>query len=153
MRIVGTTAIEDKLQENVKNTVEFMKRAGIKVWVLTGDKVGTAKMIGLATGLLEPEPVMKQHEIREPDKPNEDDKARRKELQEDLTRILDECKQVAEKNDRHKAKRELDQIQPQGIIVAGSSLVIIDGDEELRQTFLAAAILVDVVLACRVSPK
>ena len=39
-----------------------MKRAGIKVWVLTGDKVGTAKMIGLSTGLLEP--AMKQHEIR-----------------------------------------------------------------------------------------
>ena len=44
-----------------------MKRGGIKVWVLTGDKVGTAKMIGLATGLLEP--AMEKHEIRyEPDK-------------------------------------------------------------------------------------
>jgi len=42
-----------------------MKRAGIKVWVLTGDKVGTAKMIGLATGLLEP--TMVKHEIREAD--------------------------------------------------------------------------------------
>ena len=40
-----------------------MKRAGIKVWVLTGDKVGTAKMIGTATGLLDP--AMDQHEVRE----------------------------------------------------------------------------------------
>jgi len=46
----------------VKDTVEFMKRAGIKVWVLTGDKVGTAKMIGLSTGLLEP--AMIKYEIR-----------------------------------------------------------------------------------------
>ena len=42
-----------------------MKRAGIKVWVLTGDKVGTAKMIGLSTGLLEPKPNMEIHEITE----------------------------------------------------------------------------------------
>ena len=38
-----------------------MKRAGIKVWVLTGDKVGTAKNIGLAAGLLDT--TMKQHDI------------------------------------------------------------------------------------------
>jgi len=63
MTIVGTTAIEDKLQDQVKDSIEFMRRAGIKVWVLTGDKVGTAKMIGLTTGLLEPEPAMKQYEI------------------------------------------------------------------------------------------
>ena len=42
-----------------------MKRAGIKVWVLTGDKVGTAKMIGMATGLLDP--AMDKHEVREAD--------------------------------------------------------------------------------------
>jgi len=50
---VGTTAIEDKLQENVKETVEFMKQAGIKVWVLTGDKVETAVNIGFSSGLLD----------------------------------------------------------------------------------------------------
>ena len=42
-----------------------MKRAGIKVWVLTGDKVGTAKNIGVATGLLDP--AMDKHEVREAD--------------------------------------------------------------------------------------
>jgi len=68
MTIVGTSAIEDKLQDEIKDSIEFMKRAGIKVWVLTGDKVGTAKMIGLSTGLLEPEPSMKLHEITEGEK-------------------------------------------------------------------------------------
>ena len=57
-----------------------MKRAGIKVWVLTGDKVGTAKMIGLSTGLLEP--AMIQHEIRE---------AGNKDLELQLSNILKEC--------------------------------------------------------------
>ena len=38
----------------MKDTIEFMKQADIKVWVLTGDKVGTAKMVGLSTGLIDP---------------------------------------------------------------------------------------------------
>ena len=42
-----------------------MKEAGIKVWVLTGDKVWTAKNIGLTIGLLETEEFMEQYEISE----------------------------------------------------------------------------------------
>lgn len=38
MDLVGATAIEDKLQDDVGNTIDYLKRAGIKVWVLTGDK-------------------------------------------------------------------------------------------------------------------
>lgn len=53
MRLVGSTAIEDKLQDEVPDTIKFMKRTDIKVWVLTGDKVGTAKNIGYAAGLLD----------------------------------------------------------------------------------------------------
>lgn len=41
----------------------------------------------------------------------------------------------------------------EAIIVAGSSLLQIDNDIELREIFLRAATRVDVVLACRVSPK
>ena len=50
--LVGSTAIEDRLQENVDETIRFMKDAGIKVWVLTGDKKETAENIGKACGLL-----------------------------------------------------------------------------------------------------
>jgi phospholipid-transporting ATPase len=49
---VGGTAIEDKLQEEVPETIRFMKDAEIKVWVLTGDKRDTAINIGLGSGLL-----------------------------------------------------------------------------------------------------
>lgn len=35
------TAIEDRLQEGVPETIALLKEAGVKVWVLTGDKKGT----------------------------------------------------------------------------------------------------------------
>jgi P-type E1-E2 ATPase len=50
--LVGSTAIEDKLQDEVADTIEFMKNAGIKVWVLTGDKIETAINIGISCKLL-----------------------------------------------------------------------------------------------------
>ena len=45
-------AIEDKLQEQVAETITAFKNTGIKVWVLTGDKVETAINIGTSAGLL-----------------------------------------------------------------------------------------------------
>ena len=50
--IVGATAIEDKLQDEVGSTISSLKKAGIKVWVLTGDKVETAINIGYSCQLL-----------------------------------------------------------------------------------------------------
>jgi len=42
MSLLGTTGIEDKLQEGVPETIAQLRRAGIIVWVLTGDKQETA---------------------------------------------------------------------------------------------------------------
>ena len=53
MELLGSTAIEDKLQDGVPDTIRFMREAGIKVWVLTGDKVETAINIGYSSGLLD----------------------------------------------------------------------------------------------------
>lgn len=39
---MGATAIEDKLQDGVPETIADLKRAGIKIWVATGDKMETA---------------------------------------------------------------------------------------------------------------
>lgn len=52
LRILGATAIEDKLQEGVPRTIADLARAGIKTWVLTGDKVETAINIGHSCRLL-----------------------------------------------------------------------------------------------------
>lgn len=46
--LIGCTAIEDKLQEGVPTCIETLARAGIKIWVLTGDKMETA--INIAYG-------------------------------------------------------------------------------------------------------
>ena len=48
--LIGCTAIEDKLQEGVPSCIETLSRAGIKIWVLTGDKMETA--INIAYGEL-----------------------------------------------------------------------------------------------------
>ncbi len=51
--LVGATAIEDKLQDEVASTIEMIRKAGIKMWVLTGDKIETAINIGYSCNLLE----------------------------------------------------------------------------------------------------
>lgn len=49
---MGATALEDKLQDNVAVTVRSLLAAGIRVWVLTGDKIETAINICYSCGLL-----------------------------------------------------------------------------------------------------
>lgn len=50
--IVGATAIEDKLQKGVPETIDFILRSGVKLWVLTGDKMETAINIGYSARLI-----------------------------------------------------------------------------------------------------
>nr|XP_027188150.1 phospholipid-transporting ATPase 1-like [Cicer arietinum] len=52
LNLLGATGIEDKLQEGVPEAIESLRQAGIKVWVLTGDKQETAISIGLSCKLL-----------------------------------------------------------------------------------------------------
>lgn len=52
MILQGVTGIEDTLQEGVGTTIEALRHAGVKVWMLTGDKVETAINIGIATSLI-----------------------------------------------------------------------------------------------------
>lgn len=52
MELVGVTAIEDKLQDGVPQAISNLQMAGIKVWVLTGDKQETAINIGYSCQLL-----------------------------------------------------------------------------------------------------
>ncbi|XP_054980679.1 phospholipid-transporting ATPase IK [Sorex araneus] len=52
LQLLGVTAIEDRLQDQVPETIQCLKDANIKVWVLTGDKQETAVNIAFACGLL-----------------------------------------------------------------------------------------------------
>ena len=47
--LLGATALEDKLQEGVPEVIEDFNNAGIKVWMLTGDKLETAENIGFSS--------------------------------------------------------------------------------------------------------
>ena len=51
--LVGATAIEDELQEDVGDTIKSVKQAGIKFWMLTGDKLETAINIGFSCKVLD----------------------------------------------------------------------------------------------------
>ena len=50
--LLGATAVEDRLQDNVPSTIHDLQDAGIKIWMLTGDKLETAENIGFSCKLL-----------------------------------------------------------------------------------------------------
>uniref|UniRef100_A0A4W3HID0 Phospholipid-transporting ATPase n=1 Tax=Callorhinchus milii TaxID=7868 RepID=A0A4W3HID0_CALMI len=50
--LIGATAIEDKLQDGVPETIETLAKGQIKIWMLTGDKKETAENIGYSCRLL-----------------------------------------------------------------------------------------------------
>ena len=50
--LLGATGIEDKLQEGVPETIDDLMKAGIRIWMLTGDKKETAINIAFSCQLL-----------------------------------------------------------------------------------------------------
>ncbi|KAJ4480845.1 protein transporter [Lentinula aciculospora] len=52
MELLGLTGVEDRLQDEVRSTLELMRNAGVKVWMLTGDKVETARCIAISTKMV-----------------------------------------------------------------------------------------------------
>ena len=51
MEYLAVTAVEDSLQDDVAKTLLNLRKGGIQIWMLTGDKVETAKCIAITTGL------------------------------------------------------------------------------------------------------
>uniref|UniRef100_A0A669QE87 Phospholipid-transporting ATPase n=1 Tax=Phasianus colchicus TaxID=9054 RepID=A0A669QE87_PHACC len=65
LELLGVTAIEDKLQEGVPETIQLLKLGNIKVWVLTGDKQETAMNVGYACKLLSDDmEILEEKEVR-----------------------------------------------------------------------------------------
>ena len=52
LQLLGVTALEDVLQDEVKECIYDFTKAKIKVWMLTGDKCETAHTIGISCGLI-----------------------------------------------------------------------------------------------------
>ncbi|KAL8028736.1 hypothetical protein ABFX02_14G180000 [Erythranthe guttata] len=131
--LLGASGIEDKLQEGVPEAIESLRTAGIKVWVLTGDKQETAVSIGYSSKLLTNE--MTRIVINN----NSKDSCKRS-----LEDALGVCKKV--KNGVSGT------INSQlALIIDGSSLVYVL-DTELEEQLFELASKCDVVLCCRVAP-
>jgi magnesium-transporting ATPase (P-type) len=126
--IIGATAIEDKLQDGVPETIEELSNAGVKLWVLTGDKLETAINIGYSSRLLGPEMAL----IRLENKPGETPIA----LKRKLRMLVNRLKLVTE--DENMIYRIWSSLQNtiRSIVYAGS--VDSDADADLGDGLNAA---------------
>ncbi|KAD0007806.1 hypothetical protein E3N88_44926 [Mikania micrantha] len=146
--LLGATAVEDKLQKGVPECIEKLANAGIKIWVLTGDKMETAINIGYACRLLAQ--GMKQIVITL-DSP--DIIA--------LEKLRD--RETIAKASRESIEKQLKEGRSQLDLAKSSSVLfalIIDGrsltfalDKNLERLFLEVAIDCSSVICCRSSPK
>ena len=69
LSIIGVTSVEDRLQENVESTLVALRMAGIKIWVLTGDKLETA--INISESCKHFSKEMKQYILKNMTNPDE----------------------------------------------------------------------------------
>ncbi|XP_027355043.1 phospholipid-transporting ATPase 1-like [Abrus precatorius] len=140
--ILGATAIEDKLQQGVPESIESLRTAGIKVWVLTGDKQETAISIGYSSKLLTSK--MTQIIINS----NNRESCRRR-LQDAL---IMSRKHMAVSGVTHNAEGSSDAVTTSiALIIDGTSLVYIL-DSEFEEELFQLASKCSVVLCCRVAP-
>jgi phospholipid-translocating ATPase len=144
--LLGATAVEDKLQQGVPECIDKLAKAGIKIWVLTGDKMETAINIGYACSLLRQ--GMKQISITL-DAPE----IVSVEKSGDKNAIAKESKQsvVKQINDGKRLANELPN-ESFALIIDGKSLAYALHDDT-QQIFLNLAIGCDSVICCRSSPK
>ena len=139
--LLGATAIEDKLQDNISDVLFNFIEAGIKIWVLTGDKMDTAKSIAYSCKLLDHTFIIFQFDnlnIR-------DNSELTFKIKENLKKFIKQYFKSENEKENNKNKY--------GLIVSMAELNIILGNEELENMFYSLAIKCNTVLCCRVSPK
>lgn len=127
LELTGATAIEDKLQKGVPEAIDKLRRANIKLWMLTGDKRETAVNVGYSCRL-----VKDYSTLVILDQENG-------EVEESIVKLTAD---IMEGTVAHSV-----------VVVDGQTLSIIESDGTLRVRFLNLAIRVDSVICCRASPK
>ncbi|KAK8629766.1 hypothetical protein V6N13_078594 [Hibiscus sabdariffa] len=140
--ILGASAIEDKLQEGVPEAIESLRTAGIKVWVLTGDKQETAISIGYSSKLLTNK--MTQIIVN-----NNSKESCRKSLEDAIIMSKKLTTMSGTTNDTGRTLGA--SLTPVALIIDGTSLVYIL-DSELEERLFELASNCSVVLCCRVAP-
>ncbi|CAO1620976.1 unnamed protein product [Jaminaea pallidilutea] len=161
LTLLGATALEDKLQEGVPEAIEQLHHAGIKLWVLTGDKMQTAIEIGFSCNLLNPDTeimiITADHEA-----------GTRAQIEAACNKIASAGRHVVVEKPAGKGRKRRSTLafepNPEAIAAAGPSgktsyAVVIDGDTlryaldpALKPLFLALTTQCETVVCCRVSP-
>ncbi|OAY73026.1 Phospholipid-transporting ATPase 1 [Ananas comosus] len=135
LEILGASGIEDRLQQGVPEAIESLRQAGIKVWVLTGDKQETAISIGYSCRLLTGE--MTQIVINSYSR-------------ESCRKSLEEAIAMCSKLRTISPSAPNDRVAL-ALIIDGNSLVYIL-ETDLEEELFKVATMCDVVLCCRVAP-
>ncbi|KAF5206120.1 Phospholipid-transporting atpase [Thalictrum thalictroides] len=139
--LVGATAVEDKLQKGVPQCIDKLAQAGLKIWVLTGDKMETAINIGFACSLLRQ--GMKQITITTMDTDI---------LARDANKAVRENILMQITNGSQMVKLEKDPHAAFALIIDGGTLSYALEDD-MKHLFLSLAVGCASVICCRVSPK
>uniref|UniRef100_A0A4W5KG53 Phospholipid-transporting ATPase n=1 Tax=Hucho hucho TaxID=62062 RepID=A0A4W5KG53_9TELE len=141
LMLLGATAVEDKLQEGVPETIACLTLANIKIWVLTGDKLETAMNIGYSCNMLRDDMnevfIISGHSVSE--------------VQQQL-RLVSSTVDV-EKTDEFSEDSVFEEtiIAEYALIINGHSLAHAL-EPELEQVLLETACLCKTVICCRVTP-
>ncbi|XP_061093824.1 phospholipid-transporting ATPase IC [Conger conger] len=136
LTLLGVTAIEDRLQEGVPQTISTLREAGVKVWVLTGDKTETAVNIGYSCSLLDTEARLLQGE----------------ELRQ-LLQAPDPQKALSKGNELDSwGKYAKTEGSKMALVVTGPELAEMDEQPELGERFMSLSQLCQSVLCCRMTP-
>ncbi|KAI8382519.1 uncharacterized protein HLK63_L15807 [Nakaseomyces glabratus] len=151
--LLGGTAIEDRLQDGVPESIALLAEAGIKLWVLTGDKVETAINIGFSCNLLN-----NDMELLVVKTAGEDVLEYGEDPHEVVNSLI--SKYLREKFGLSGSEMELDNAKGDHSFPKGDFAVVIDGDalkialtgDDMKRKFLLLCKNCKAVLCCRVSP-
>ena len=144
--LIGTTIVEDKLQEKVPETIRDLRLAKIKVWMLTGDKMNTAYNIGLSCNLINKQ--MKIFNICGIE-PKKDELTLSVINQRERNEVIIN---FAKEFQRFKGEFNSMENPQYGILVDEKALLTLEVDEEIQKIFLEIAKDAVAVICCRVSP-
>jgi phospholipid-translocating ATPase len=143
LTLLGGTAIEDRLQDGVPDAIQLLGQAGIKLWVLTGDKVETAINIGFSCNLLDNAMDLIILSI---------DNESVDQAEQELDKNLATFGMTGSDEELKAAKLNHEPPEPtHAIVIDGETLKLVL-DERVKQKFLLLCKQCRSVLCCRVSP-
>ncbi|XP_036188927.1 probable phospholipid-transporting ATPase VD isoform X4 [Myotis myotis] len=148
LTLLGATGIEDRLQEGVPESIDALHKAGIKIWMLTGDKQETAVNIAYACKLLEPDDKLFILNTQSKDACEVLMGTILKELQK-KNPVSPEQASLSE--DLHQPSAARDSGLRAGLIITGKTLEFAL-QESLQRQFLELTACCQAVVCCRATP-